>query len=479
MPAPSPSASLERAAQLLRTQRASLARDGAPSAEIRIDRLGRATALLAAHAEDFCTALSADFGWRSPDSSLLTDIAAAIAHLRHARAHVRGWMKPSGRSVEPPLNLLGAKARVLFQPKGAVGIVAPWNFPVYLAFAPLAGVLAAGNRALIKPSELAPATADLLERLIRLNFDETELAVVTGGEAVGAGFCRLPFDHLVFTGSTRVGRQVMAAAAENLTPVTLELGGKCPAIVGESADLAVAAMRIMAGKLLNAGQTCLAPDYVLLPRAKIDAFSEAARGATAALYPGVKDNRDYTAIASAAHYERLRALIVDAAAKGARVIEFNPRGEDLSQQEFRKLLPTLVLDPSEDMGVLQEEIFGPILPLVGYDRIEDAIAFVNARAHPLGLYYFGQDEAECETVLARTTSGGVTINDVIYHIAQDDLPFGGAGPSGMGRYHGREGFLEFSHQRGVYRQVRSEVIARVRPPYGERFRDFMRARLKG
>jgi coniferyl-aldehyde dehydrogenase len=462
----------------LSAQKAALAAAGPPSAEARIDRLSRAIALLTGHAGELCAALSADFGWRSPDSSLLTDVVASVAHLKHARAQVRGWMKPSKRKVEPPLNLLGAKAEVRFQPKGVVGVIAPWNFPVYLAFAPLAGVLAAGNSALLKFSELAPATADLLERLIRLNFDETELAVILGGAEVGAGFTKLPFDHLVFTGSARVGRAVMAAAAENLTPVTLELGGKSPAILGDSADLAIAATRIMAGKLLNAGQTCLAPDYVLAPRARIEPFVEAARAATARLYPSLKDNRDYTAIASAAQYERLHALIADAASKGARVIEINPRGEDFSTQEFRKLPPIFVLDPTEDMDVLREEIFGPVLPIVGYDRLEDAIAFVNARPHPLALYYFGQDEAECETVLARTNSGGVTINDVIYHIAQDDLPFGGAGASGMGRYHGVEGFLEFSHQRGVYRQARSELIARLRPPYGEPFRDFMRDRLK-
>lgn len=469
---------MKDANDILARQRDALAQAPSPSAEVRIGRLDRAISLVRTHAEDFCTALSDDFGWRSRDASLLTDILASVGPLTYARANVRKWMKPDGRAVEGALALLGARAEVRCQPKGVVGIIAPWNYPVTLLFGPLASALAAGNRVMLKPSELAPATADLVERLVRLNFDEEELAVITGGRDVGIAFSRLPFDHLVFTGSNRVGREVMTAAAANLTPVTLELGGKCPAIVSTSADLGVAAARIMAGKLLNAGQTCLAPDYVLVPRAMADAFVTQAQAAVAAQFPRLRDNPDYSAIINSAHYDRLRGLIADAAAKGATIVEINPRSEDFTEQPFRKLPPTLVLSPGDDMGVLQEELFGPVLPVIAYNSIDAAIAYINARPRPLALYWFGQDDAESAHVIERTASGGVTINDVIFHFGVDDLPFGGSGASGFGRVHGKEGFLEFSNQRAIYRQVRSELIARLRPPYGERFREFIRDRLK-
>ncbi len=450
----------------------------AETAEIRIGRMSRCIRLLSGHADELCQAMADDFGWRSRDASMLTDIVASISALKHARGHLRGWMRPERRAVEFPLSFLGAKAEVRFQPKGVVGLISPWNFPVFLCFAPLAGVLAAGNRAMIKPSELTPATADLLARLIRVNFDEEELAVVVGGRDTGAAFARLPFDHLVFTGGAHVAREIMAAAAENLTPLTLELGGKSPVILSRTADVAVAAARIMAGKTLNAGQVCLAPDYILAPQDKVESFVEAARTAVAAQFPRIKDNSDYSALISPHHVERLRGLLEDAKTKGARVIEINPAREDFSRQQYRKMPPTLVLDVTDDMAVMKEEIFGPILPIRAYEQIGEAVSFVNARPAPLALYYFGEDEAEAERVLHQTKSGGATINDVIYHLAQNNLPFGGAGASGMGRYQGREGFLEFSNQRAVYRQARSEVIARLRPPYGQALRDMMRSRLR-
>lgn len=448
------------------------------SAELRIDRLSRCIKILSGHADELCRAMADDFGWRSRDVSMLADIVSAIGPLKHARSHVRAWMRPEKRGVELPLALLGARAEVRFEPKGAVGIIAPWNFPVFLCFAPLAGVLAAGNRAMLKPSELTPRTADLLARLVRVNFDEEELSVVLGGEEVGAAFAALPFDHLVFTGGEHVARSVMAEAAKNLTPVTLELGGKSPAIVSRSADLVVAAARIMAGKTMNAGQVCLAPDYAFAPREKADAFAEACRLAIATQYPRIKDNPDYSAIIDQRHFDRLVGLIDDARSKGARIVELDPAREDLSQQMFRKMAPTLVLDATEEMRVMQEEIFGPILPIRTYEHIDEAIDFVAARPAPLALYYFGDDEAELQQTLSRTRSGGVTVNDVIYHLAQNDLPFGGIGPSGMGRYQGRDGFLEFSNRRALYRQVRSELIARLRAPYSDALRDMLRARLK-
>lgn len=451
---------------------------GGCSAEERIGRLSRCIGILSGHAEELCAAMADDFGWRSKDASMLTDVVSAIGPLKHARSHVRAWMRPEKRGVELALSVLGAKAEVRFQPKGVVGVISPWNFPVFLCFAPLAGILAAGNRAMVKPSELTPRTSDLLARLIRVNFDQEELAVVLGGPDVGAAFAALPFDHLVFTGGEHVARKVMAAAAENLTPLTLELGGKSPVIVSRSADMAVAAARVMAGKTLNAGQVCLAPDYVLAPRDKVEAFVEAARVAVAAQYPKIKDNPDYSAIIDQRHLDGLLNMIEDARGKGARVIELNPGREDFSQQQYRKMPPTLVLDVTEDMALMQEEIFGPILPIRTYEHVGEAIDFVNARPPPLALYYFGEDAEEMERVLALTASGGVTINDVIYHLAQNDLPFGGVGRSGMGRYQGRDGFLEFSNRRAVYRQVRSELIARLRPPYGAVLRDMLRDRLK-
>lgn len=474
-PTTRPSRIIDTAA-LLERQKAAARRTS--SAEERIDRLSRCIKLLSGHAEELCAAMAEDFGWRSKDSSMLTDIVSAIGPLKHARSHLRGWMRPEKRSVEFPLAMLGAKAEVRFQPKGAVGIIAPWNFPVFLCFAPLAGIFAAGNNAMIKPSELTPKTADLLARLIRVNFDEEELAVVLGGPDVGAAFAALPFDHLVFTGGEHVARKVMAAAAENLTPLTLELGGKAPVIVSRGADAVSAAARIMAGKTLNAGQVCLAPDYALIPRDKAEAFVEAARIAIATQYPKIRDNPDYSAIIDQRHFDRLMAAIEDAKNKGARILEINPGREDFTQQQYRKIPPTLALDVTEDMTLMQEEVFGPILPIRTYERIDEAIDFVNGRPAPLALYYFGAENAELERVLARTVSGAATINDVIYHLAQNDLPFGGIGRSGMGRYQGRDGFLEFSNRRAVYQQVRSELIARLRPPYGEPLRDMMRDRLK-
>jgi coniferyl-aldehyde dehydrogenase len=469
-----------RPRELLALQkRANLAK-GPPDARLRKDRLTRAIDLLLNHSNDLVAALQADFGARSPDMSMLTDIAAAIAPLKNARANLESWMKPRPRKVTPTvLSLLGARAEVRYQPKGVVGVMTPWNFPIQLSFDAIAGAFAAGNRVLLKPSEFSPACSALMGRLIDYYYDEEELAVIEGGADVGAAFSSLPFDHLIFTGATSVGRHVMRAAAENLTPVTLELGGKSPVIVGRSADIAKSAARIMAGKAMNSGQVCLAPDYVLAPKDAMDSFVNAAVSAGAKMFPNIRDNPDYTAIINQRHYDRVRNLVADAKAKGAQVIEINPANEDFSQQEHRKIPLTLVLGATDDMGLMQEEIFGPVLPVRAYEAFSDAVAEVNARPRPLGLYYFGEDKQESETLLERTHSGGVTVNDVIFHISQENLPFGGVGPSGIGAYHGHRGFLEFSHEKAVYRQTPSELIAMFRPPYGEAFRKQVAARLKG
>ncbi len=466
---------------LLEKQKAAHLRDGAPSAEVRAERLDRCVGLLVENRKAIEAALNEDFGSRSPEATAFTDVAASIGPLQHAKANLKKWMKTERRKTSPALlGLFGAKAEVRYQPKGVVGVISPWNFPVNLTFTPLAGILAAGNRAMIKPSEYTPATSALMARMFGGAFSEEEIAVVTGGPDVGQAFAGLPFDHLIFTGATAIARHVMKAAAENLTPLTLELGGKSPVILGRSADIATAAARIMNGKTLNAGQICLAPDYVLAPKEKLDAFVGEAEGAVKRMFPTLKDNPDYTAIVAQRHYERIMGHIDDARAKGARVVELKPDGEDLTQQEHRKIAPTLIIDPTDEMTVMQEEIFGPVLPVKTYQGVDEAIAYVNAHDRPLGLYYFGDDAAEQEKVLNGTTSGGVTVNDVVFHVAQEDLPFGGVGPSGMGSYHGLDGFREFSHRKAVYSQLKKDIgpLVQMRPPYGAGFRKYLDGAIK-
>ncbi len=466
---------------ILERQKAAFLGDGPPSVKARVDRLDRCIGLLIAHEAEIVKAVNADFGNRPAEVTGVADIAGSIGPLKHARANVERWMRPKARSTTPSLlGLLGAKAEVRVQPKGVVGIVSPWNFPVNLTFAPLAGVLAAGNRAMIKPSEFTPATSELMAQMFAKAFSIDEIAVVTGGPEVGEAFSRLAFDHLIFTGATSVARHVLRAAAENLVPTTLELGGKSPVILGRTADIPTAAARIMAGKTMNAGQICLAPDYVLTPQDSLEAFVGEASKAVGAMFPTIRDNPDYTAVISERHYERIRGYIEDARSKGARIVEINPAAEDFSQQEHRKIPPTLILNPSEDMTVMQEEIFGPVLPVRTYKAVGEALQYVNAHSRPLALYYFGTDDDERERILSGTTSGGVTVNDVIFHVAQEDLPFGGVGPSGMGSYHGLDGFLQFSHQKAVYRQIKMDLgpLKALRPPYGAGVRKYLAAQLK-
>jgi coniferyl-aldehyde dehydrogenase len=467
--------------KVLERQKAAQLRDGAPSAQQRIERIDRCIALLVDHRQAIEEALVADFGARSRDATDLTDIAGSIGPLKHAREHLARWMRPEKRKTTPALlGLFGAKAEVRFQPKGVVGIISPWNFPVNLTFAPLAGVLAAGNRAMIKPSEFTPATSALMATMFGGAFSQEEIYVAAGGPDVGQAFAGLAFDHLIFTGATSIARHVMKAAAENLVPLTLELGGKSPVILSRSADYATAAARIMNGKTLNAGQICLAPDYVLAPKDKLEGFVEEARGAVGRMFPTMKDNPDYTAIISQRHFDRIKGYVDEARAKGARIVELKPEGEDFSQQEHRRIPPTLIIDPTDDMAVMRDEIFGPVLPVKSYASIDEAVAYVNARERPLGLYYFGADEAEREQVLNGTTAGGVTVNDVVFHVAQEELPFGGVGPSGMGSYHGVDGFREFSHRKAIYTQVKKDLgpMIQMRPPFGPTMRKYLDAQIK-
>ena len=464
---------------VLDRQSAAYLAEGAVTAETRIDRLDRAINILVQHRDELCEAMRADFGHRSVDQSMFTDIAGSIGPLKHSRKHLRRWMKAEKRKVDFPLNLLGAKARVEYQPLGVVGMISPWNFPVNLTFAPLAGILSAGNRCMIKPSEFTPATSDLMLDLFARYFDELEIAVINGGADVGANFSKLAFDHLLFTGATSVAKHVMRAASENLVPVTLELGGKSPVVVGRSADVQKTTDAIMAGKLLNAGQICLAPDYVMIPEETLDEFVAATERSVSKMFPTLLDNDDYTSVINSRHYDRLNGYLEDAREKGATVHSVNPADEDFSQQSAYKIPPTLIVNPDDDMQVMQDEIFGPLLPVKTYKNFQDSHAYINGRDRPLGLYYFGDDAAEERQLLDRTTSGGVTVNDVIMHIAQEDLPFGGVGPSGMGSYHGHDGFKTFSHTKSVYTQSKINIadMAGLRPPYGEKLKRTLKTQI--
>lgn len=453
---------------VLDQQRASLISARPEPLAARRDRIARAITLLKENSEALCKAMSADFGNRSHDQSMLVDIGSTVGMGKYCLKKLASWSRTEKRDVPFPLGLLGAKAELRYEPKGVVGILAPWNFPVQLSMTPLMQILAAGNRAMIKPSEYTERTSELLATLTERYFAVEEVAVFTGGPEVAQAFTQLPFDHLVFTGSTATGRKVMEAASANLVPLTLELGGKSPVVVGKSADYTKAGERIVLGKMMNAGQVCLAPDYLLVPVERQDDAVKGLQQGVASMYPTLLENDDYASIVTDRHFDRLQAIVADARDKGAEVIEVNPGKEDFSGTNTRKMPLTILKNVTHDMMAMQEELFGPILPIKTYSKIEDAIDYVNTQASPLGLYYFGYDELEREQILTRTLSGGITVNDVIFHVAMDDLPFGGIGGSGMGSYHGVEGFREFSHARSVYRQPKIDVskLGGFRPPYG-------------
>lgn len=437
-----------------------------------LERLERA---LKAHAYSLTDAVYDDFGGRSPTETRVLEFFPSLEAIRHARHKLGSWMRPERRAVS--FWFQPGRARLIKQPLGVVGVIVPWNYPIYLTLGPLVSALAAGNRVLIKMSEFTPRTGEAIERMLADAFCPDQVAVVNGGPEVAQALSSLPLDHLLFTGSTAVGHKVMAAAAANLTPVTLELGGKSPAIIGPDFDLEVAAQRIMLGKCLNAGQTCVAPDYVLIPAGKEPAFVEAARRAVFAMYPRLAGNADYSAIINERHFSRLLGLLDDARAKGAEAVPLNPDGVP-PPPATRRLPPTLVLRAGENAQIMREEIFGPLLPLRPYERFEDALAYVNDHPRPLALYAFDDDFARREKVLRETISGGVTLNDVILHIAQDELPFGGVGPSGMGQYHGRAGFDAFSKAKGVFLQARWNTLPLLRPPYGKMVERLLRLMLR-
>ena len=436
----------------------------APTRKQRRDRLARLRKVIVENENRFEQAISADFGHRSPTETSIAEILLVLGEIRHARANLRQWMAP--QHIATQLQFWPARNRLMPQPLGVVGIIAPWNYPLQLTLAPAVGALAAGNRVLIKPSELAPRFAALLKETIAGKFDPAELAVTDIDGDIAQAFAALPFDHLIFTGSTRVGRRVAAAAGRNLTPVTLELGGKSPVIIDRSANLEEAAERVAYAKLLNAGQTCIAPDYALVPADLVESFAEAFLAETRSLYPTIAGNPDYSSIVSDRHYRRLVSLVDGARAAGARVLQ----REDSAAAAERKLPPTVLLQTTPDMPVMQEEIFGPILPVVPYTDLDQAIQLINGGPRPLALYCFSNDHAVVDGVLNRTVSGGVTVNGTLMHVAQDDLPFGGVGPSGTGAYHGHDGFLRFSHARAVFEISRFSSLDRLAPPYGRFFK---------
>lgn len=443
--------------------RSAYLREGPLAVERRAATLTQLDEALSRYKDALIQAVSEDFGHRSAHETLMADIYATQAAIRHARRHFRRWMRPHRVGID--LIFRPGRARVEYQALGVVGIIAPWNYPVQLSLAPLAAAVAAGNRVLLKPSEYTPHTAALLERILADIFDGREVAVLNGGPDMAHAIAHLPFDHLFFTGSGHVGRQVMRQASDNLVPVTLELGGKSPVLIGPDYPLRRAADSIMAGKLLNAGQTCIAPDYVLLPRGSELAFVDACADAVARLYPTLADNPDYTAIINDRHYQRLVDLLDDARRRGGRMHLLNPAGESLPA-ERRKMAPALLTGVPQQAAIMGQEIFGPLLPLVPYSSVVDAIAYINDRPRPLALYLFSDDRDLVRQVLDRTVSGGVTLNDTLLHAAQEGLPFGGVGASGMGSYHGEAGFRTFSHARAIFSQSRFSPTGMIRPPYG-------------
>jgi len=450
-------------------QRAAFEREPYPTLAARRDRLDRILDLVRRHRDALADAVSADFGYRSRHETLIADIAVTVNAVRHIRRNVGRWMRPERRRTA--LALFPARAEVVPQPLGVVGIISPWNYPVVLALGPLAYALAAGNRAMLKPSEHTPRTSALLAELLADRFPEDLVSVELGGPEIGAAFSRLPFDHLVFTGSTRVGREVAEAAARNLVPVTLELGGKSPAIVHADYPLEAAARNVIANKLFNAGQTCISPDYVLVPNDRVDAFVDACRAAVAELFPKDSDS-DYSSIAHDTHAARLTHLLDDARQTGARVIALAPPDAAWTKGP-RRMAPVAVLGAPQDALVLTEEIFGPILPVIGVASHDDAVRYVNARPRPLALYLFDRDRARVARTLETTHSGGVAINDCMVQFGEEHLPFGGIGPSGMGATHGREGFDRLSHRKGVVRQGRWNTGFLRLPPYGRRLERFL------
>jgi len=466
--------------RILEAQRSAFKAEGPVALETRVDRIDRCIAMLVDNQEAICAAVDKDFGSRSKHVTLMTDIMTSVGSLKFVKKNLKKWIKPEKRTPFIPMNFLGGKAYVKHQPKGVVGVMTPWNVPVNMIFSPLADILGAGNRAMIKPSEFTPHTAELMKHLFAQYFEETEICVVTGGPETGAAFSSLRFDHIIFTGATTIGRLVMKAAAENMVPVTLELGGKSPVIISEQVDINKAAESIITGKAMNGGQLCISPDYCFVPQGKLEAFVKQCRSVIAQQYPTVQGNADFTACINTRHFDRVKSYIDEARDKGARIVPLCPQGEEFSSPDEHKIALHLVIDPDDSLACMQDEIFGAVMNIKTYSEIEDAIDFVNDRERPLALYYFGNDKLEQAKVLDNTISGGVTVNNVTMHVACDDLPFGGIGHSGIGSYRGRDGFRTFSHARSVYQEgwVNLSKLAGTLPPFGQKVEKMLESQIK-
>ena len=457
------------------TRKASRA-DPYPSQALRRDRISRLIDLLFTHQDKLCDAVAADFGRRSAQNTKLFDVLPPINALKYARERLPQWMRPVRRRSNFPYNLIGGKSKVAYVPLGVVGNISPWNFPLTLALSPIGGMFAAGNRVMLKPSELTPATSETLRELIARQFDSSELAVIVGGSDAAAHFAGLPFDHLLFTGSTKVGRLVAQSAAVNLVPVTLELGGKSPVLVSAGAKLDEVASKVMFAKTTNAGQICIAPDYLMIGRPHLDALVTELRRAARTLYPDGLASKDYVNVISERHAMRLRGHLSDAAARGNQVI---PLFDPSSRTDARALGPHLIVIGKDGGSVMDEEVFGPILPMIAIDSMNEAFQYVAERPRPLALYYFGSDATEIERVARELGCGGLVINDLMTHFLQDDLPFGGVGDSGTGSYHGFEGFQHFSHAKAVFTQSKFFDIGRlIHPPFGKRTTRLLKMQIK-
>jgi len=451
--------------EILEIQRKAFLEEGEPSLNQRIDRLKRCIALIETHDEKIINALNNDFKNRSKGEILTSEISQSVRNLNFTIKKLKKWMKPQSRPSSFMANMLGSKSILKPSPLGTVGVIAPWNFPVGMVFYPAASIFAAGNRIMAKPSELTPNTADVIKEGVEKYFDESEFSVTLGGPEVGAEFSALPFDHLLYTGSGRVGKKILAAAANNLVPTTLELGGKSPTIISDGMDLNLIAKRIMFVKTLNAGQICLSPDYIFIKRGLENDLINALK-ATFNDFFTEKNQDDYTSMVNENHFKRMDQYIQDAKEKGAVVTDLAP----IDNPDNNIMSTKVLLNVNDEMLVMQEEIFGPLLPVMVYDDLSEVVNYVNDHDHPLGLYFFGDDKKEQEFIINNTRSGGVTINDVMFHLMQSELPFGGVGPSGNGHYHGYEGFLNFSNLRSIYYQTKIDTIFNMlRPPRKKSF----------
>ncbi len=457
---------------LVELQRSKFRAEGEVTYATRIDRLKRLKALIVENKIEFAKTTKREFGGaRSYEFSLFSEFAGKVEGIDYSMKHLKEWMKPEKRKTNKPMNFLGGKSQVRHFPKGVVGIISPWNLPFGLTVAPLTSALAAGNRALLKPSEFVPETAALFADVVPKYFANDEVAVVTGGAEISQRFAELPFDHLLFTGSTNIGAKVMQSASKNLVPVTLELGGKSPVIIGRSAKLDLAGTRLTFGKLLNGGQLCLSPDYVVVPNELEEQLIARVVQEAQSMYPNITENEDYAGVINERHFARLQNYIDDAVAKGAKLTIVGA-DKTRASEDNRRMPLHILQNVNEDMLVMHEEIFGPILPVMTYSDVAEVPDMIEPRRNPLAMYYFGKDKREQEYLLSNVQSGGVCINDITLHYVQEDLPFGGVGASGMGAYHGPEGFRTLSHARAIYSQTMIDVLPIIgaRPPFGNKFR---------